>query len=930
MRCAGRMPASATHATPPVMAHFVTPRFLLAMSFGFFLLDGCSGSNDFTIAPNQAKTSGVPIDIPPPRETGRLPALARPTRYALNLTIDPKEPRFSGRIVISAEVAQPTQAIVLHGRELAFTEATVASQEDVLVATITPRQSAHAIGTPDEIVLTLPRKVEGTIEIALAYTAAFSDQLVGVYRVESGGAQYAFTQFEPMDARRAFPCFDEPGFKVPFDVTITTPVGNIAVANSLETGRSTSDDKKRVTFKFASTKPLPSYLVAFAVGPLEVREAKGSRIPLRIITTKGKSAFGDAALEAGLAHLDILEKYFDHPYPYDKLDLVAVPDFAAGAMENAGLITFREELILIDPKHPSASAQRNLALTVAHELSHQWFGDLVTMKWWDDLWLNEGFATWMESKVVDSWHPELKVGVSALALRTEAMTLDARSSAKPVRRAVVSASDAEEAFDGIVYDKGATVLGMLERFIGPDKFQLGVRQYLRAHAYGSADANDLFQALGDASGKDVLSVATSFLDQPGVPLVSAKLECKENVVPAVLLGQKRLLLGTPESKAAAELAWKIPVCVGYDGDNGVPACTLLDGDAGRIDLPTAQKCPKWIVPNAGQRGYYRYSISPAEFRSLAQSEQGLDVVTRFGVLDDAHALVESGELGVDVLLDLLESSTPASGRRLVGERVVIEEVSKLLIELSNSIVDEPSRAAYSKLVSRLLLPLAQELGFDPKVGEGEDKKLLRRSLLDALATLVDDPWIAKEAERRTKDFLADPASVDIDTATIALRVSSHHANLARFEQMLAALGKTESPQVRLALLGGLGSFEDPALLDRALGLMFRPEMKKQDGLYIVRAAAVRPASRSTLLAFFGAHATELKDKLHSFIRTSFVDVLSVCDSPSIAKAHAAFDGKLSDAEGGDRVVSQLFERAALCTELSARERGRLHAWLKVK
>ncbi len=907
------------------------PRSFFAIGTSLSLLGACSGSNDFTIAPNHAKAAEATVDVPGPLDTGRLPALARPTRYALNLTIDPKEPRFSGRAVIGAEVSQPTQAIVLHGRELTFTEVAVVDHGEVLRATATARASAHALGTPDEIVLTLPRKVEGTIEIDLGYTGAFSDQLVGAYRVASGGDDYVFTQFEPMDARRAFPCFDEPGFKVPFDLTITTPVGNVAVANTLATGQTTSDDKKSITFRFAPTKPLPSYLVAFAVGPLEIREAKGSKLPLRVITTRGKAALGDAALEAGRAHMELLEKYFDHPYPYDKLDLVAVPDFAAGAMENAGFITFREELILIDPKHSSVSAQRSLALTVAHELSHHWFGDLVTMSWWDDLWLNEGFATWMESKIVDSWRPELGAGASALAWRTGAMQLDARLSAKAVRRTVASASDAEEAFDGIVYDKGAAILGMLESWLGPDKFQAGVRQYLHAHAYGSATSTDLFQALGDASGKDVLSVATSFLDQPGVPLVSAKLECKKDASPTVLLAQKRLLLGSHDPKNGTESRWKIPVCIGYDGDKSTPACTLLDGETARVELPKGVKCPSWISPNAGQRGYYRYSISPAEFRSLARSAPKLDVVTRFGMLDDAYALVESGELGVDVLLDLLAASKPTTGRKgVVGERVVTEEVVSLLVRLEGTVVDAPSRAAYSTFVGSLLLPLAQELGFDPKKGESEDRKLLRRSVLEGLVNLVDDPWVAVEAERRTKAFLADPASVDIDAATIALKASSRHANAARFDQLFAALGKAESPQIRVALLGGLGSFEDSELLERALGLMFRPEMKKQDGLYIVRAAVARPASRPKLLGFLGAHTSELKKKVPAFLRVSFVEVLRVCDADSIGVAHTAFDGKLSEVDGGDRAVSQLFERANLCTDLAARERARLHAWLKVK
>ncbi len=902
-----------------------------ALGLGVLSLAACSASNDLTIAPTHAKSDDLAVEAPAALDNGRLPALARPTHYALELSVDPNEKRFSGRTVISVDVPQPTRVLVLHARDLTIAEASVVEAGESLAATASSRKSAHGIGAPDELVLTLPRPVEGSVDVVLRYSAAYSDQLAGVYRIDSGGDAYVFTQFEPMDARGAFPCFDEPGFKVPFDVSITTPTGDIAVANSLEVSRTPSEDKRSLTFKFATTKPLPTYLVAFAVGPLEVREGKAGKLPLRVVTTKGKGALADAALEAGRAHVDILEKYFDHPYPFDKLDLVAVPDFAAGAMENAGLITFREELILLDPKLAPASAQRYLGLTVAHELSHHWFGDLVTMSWWDDLWLNEGFATWMENKVVDAWRPEIGAGVSALAWRAEAMQLDARPSARPVRRPVASASDAEEAFDGIVYDKGAAVLAMLESWIGPEKFQAGVRQYLRSHAYGSATAADLFRALGDASGKDVVAVASSFLDQPGVPLVSATLTCDKDEAPAVALTQKRMLRALPGEAKASDLLWKVPVCVGFEGDKGEPECTLLQGDAARLELPRAKKCPKWIVPNVGQHGYYRYAISSARFRALARDADALDPVTRFGILDDAQALVETGDLPVDVLFDLLEALMPPSSRKLSpGERLVIEEEVSTLVSLAGTVVDEPSRKAYASFVSKLLLPVAKDLGFDPKKGESEDAKLLRRSVFDGLVAVVDDPWMAREAEKRTKAFLADPASVDVDTAAFSLKASSRHAGSARFDELAAALAKNQNPQVRVALLGGLGSFADPQLSAKALDLMLRPDFKKQDGRYLVRATTAAPATRPLLLSWIGARDAEIKDKLPAFMRVSFAELADVCDPDALAKAHTLFDGKLGDAEGGARAVAQLYERAGLCIELASRERARVHARLKVK
>jgi aminopeptidase N len=893
----------------------------------------CSGSNDLTIAPTHAGATEAEVPIPPPLDDGRLPSLAKPTRYTLAFDIDPKEARFTGHAVISAEVAQPTQVLVLHARELSITEASVVEAGTELPAKSLVRPSAPGIGAPDELVLTLARPVVGSVQIDLRFGAAFSPELAGAYRIESGGESYVFTQFEPMDARRAFPCFDEPGFKVPFDISITTPAQNLAVANSVELSRAPSADGRKITYRFASTKPLPTYLVAFAVGPLEVREGKGTKIPLRVVTTKGKSALGEAALEAARAHVDILEKYFDHPYPYDKLDLVAVPDFAAGAMENAGFITFREELILLDPKKASASSERNMALTVAHELSHHWFGDLVTMGWWDDLWLNEGFATWMENKVVDAWRPDMGSGTSALAWRAEAMQLDTRSSARPVRRPVASVSDAEEAFDGIVYDKGAAVLAMLESWLGPEKFQAGVRQYLRAHAHGSASSSDLFQALSEASGKDVPSVASTFLDQPGVPLVTAALACDKDKPPTIELGQRRMLRKLPDAPPdkGPELRWRVPVCVGYEGDKGTPACTLLDGASAKIELARGAKCPKWIAPNAGQRGYYRYAIAKDGFRALARQADALDAVTRFGLLGDAHALVESGDLGVDVLFDVVAAVTPKRGKKLdVGERLVVEEEVATLLALSESVVDEPARKPFAAFAAKLLLPIAKDLGFEPAKGESEDAKLLRKTLLDGLGRLVDDPWILREADKATRAFLADFGSVDVDTASVALKISSRNASAARFDELRAALARADNPQVRVALLGGLGSFRDPTLSSRALDSILSPDFKKQDGRYLVRAAAATPEGRRAVLAWARAHEADIKEKLPAFVRVGFVELLEVCDPATLAEARSIFDGKLGDAEGGERALSQLYERAALCIDLANRERSRAHARLGVK
>jgi len=907
----------------------VSMAFLVTMFAAF--VTACGASNDFTVAPSASALPRSTAVAPPPLENGRLPTLAKPTRYTLELAIDPKLDHLSGKVRIALDIPAPTDVLVLHGRDLTYKSAAVVDKGEALPATLTPRASIKNIGTPDELVVALPRKVDGSVELVIEYTAVYTDQLVGAYKTNVNGDAYVFTQFEPMDARRAFPCFDEPGFKVPFELTLAVPAGNIAVANTLETSRKESDDKKTLTFTFAPTKPLPTYLIAFAVGPLEILEAKGTSIPLRVITVKGKSALGATALDATKQFLTILEAYFGRPYPYDKLDLVAVPDFQAGAMENAGFITFREELILVDSDHTPASAARNVGLAIAHELSHHWFGDLVTMAWWDDLWLNEGFATWMETRTVDAWRPELGAGVSSVAYRTEAMTLDARPSSRAVRRDIRSAADADEAFDAIIYDKGAAVLGMLETWLGPTVFQNGVREYLKTHAYGSATAADLFLALGQASGKDVASVAASYFDKPGIPLVSVELDCKTDPNdPKVVLHEERLVVeaAPTKEKEKRDAPWKVPVCIDYDGSKGASNCTLLEGSTATIDLGKGTRCPKWIAPNVDEHGYYRYALSPDLFRALAKAS--VSARTRFGVLDNAAALVEAGRLGADVLFDLVDLERPAaSGKPTAADALILDKIVSTLSAI-DPLVADGDRDAFSKFAGSILIPTAKTVGWDPKKGESDDIRLLRRDLFLGIAPLLDDPWLTAEAGKRVTTLLEYPRSVDADTATPAAIVAARRGDAKRFDDFLALAKNTPAPQLRPGLLLALGSFGDPALARRGLDLVLDPEMKKQDGYSLFRAAARVSSSRPIMLAWLKDHAEDVKTKVPSFMRTAMLDELVICDDAGLASAHQMFDGKLADVEGGARSAEQLFERAELCIAEKKREADHIAKRLRGK
>ncbi len=717
------------------------------------------------------------------------------------------------------------------------------------------------------------------------------------------------------------PCFDEPGYKVPFELRVTTPKGNIVVANSPEIEHTDAEEGRATLFHFAPTQPIPAYLFALAVGPLDIREGPKEPVPIRVITTRGKAKLGDLAIEAATAHTKILVDYFARAYPYPKLDLLAVPEFGFGAMENAGLITFREDLLLLDPKHASTEARRAMATNVAHEISHHWFGNLVTMPWWDDLWLNEGFATWMEGKVVDAWKPQMDARLEASRAKGNVMALDALDSARAVRQPVANNAEAEEAFDNITYDKGAAVLGMLEAWVGPDAFRDGIRAYLKAHEYGSATSADLFQALSKSSSKDVWTVASTFLDQPGVPLVRAELTCEKGSAPKVKLAQERYRARPATEGDRRGTTWKIPMCVAYEGGKS-PACGMLAAPTGEIELPPG-RCPRWIYPNAQENGYFRFALPPAQLAALADGGRALDVRSRIGLVNDGWALVQSGDLGSDALLDLVASM------RGEKNRLVLDQIVVTLQGVSDKLIDDASRPAFRAYVSSVLGPIARDLGFEPRPKESDDAKLLRQSLLSALAVLAEDPWVASQADRAATAFLKDPRSVDADIAAIALRASTRHAGDKRFHELTEALRRAPAPEDRVITVGALGAFADPALLRRALDLLLGDQLKFQDAFSIYTAAMTYPDSRRTVLAWVQEHFGELKAKLPDFVLTRLASsVGTICEAPARADAARFFVAAMKGTDAGDRALREALETADLCIDLRAREASRIKKKLK--
>jgi len=861
--------------------------------------------------------------VPPPRADGRLPRQVHPTRYALDFVVDPAQPRFSGRARIAVVVDEPTSAVVLNARGLTVKAAALITPGGRLPAATELRRAAGSKQDPEELVLAFDRTIPpGRAEIEIEYDGAFAPGLRGLYRTAVADRWYAFTQFEPTDARRAFPCFDEPGYKTPFAVAISVPPALTAVANMREVGRRT--EGALVRFEFEESPPLPTYLVALAVGAFDDREARVGAKPIRLIAPSGKARLGGAALAAARAQLVELERYFGRPYPYSKLDLLAVPAFGSGAMENAGLITFREERLLLD-EHASLAARIGMASIIAHELAHQWFGDLVTMVWWDDVWLNEAFATFMADQTVDAWRPATGARLQALAAKAQVMSDDSLATARRIRQPVRSTSEAQEAFDSVTYAKGRAVLAMTEAWLGPDVFRAGLRGYLQRHEWGNATADDLYASLGEASGgRDVAGVMRSFTDQIGVPIVDARFACAPGKPPTLTLHQQEYR--TLERPGESATLWRIPVCVHIVGKPGAPLtkqCTVLTEREAKLELDAGGACPTFGYANAGETGYYRVRIGPAELAALAPVLGKLPERERFGVVSNAWAAVRAGQLPLSAFLDLL-------GRfKNDPSRLVWTEILDALRTIDRTFVTDALRPAFARFVRGLCGPAARRLGWRAAETQPDDERLMREAILIAIGDLGEDAPTLAEAARRARAWLQSPTGNAADLARIALPLAARRGDAALFDQLRAVVTHPPTPEARVMALGGLAAFDDPTLIERTLGLVLDGTIKGQDLRYLFPGMGLRPAGREVVHAWTEQHFDELARLYPSYVMGRVVrTVPALCDAGRVRAAETFLRPRVAKLEAVEKDLRQSVEEGLRCAALAEAGRAEAARWFR--
>jgi puromycin-sensitive aminopeptidase len=852
----------------------------------------------------------------------RLPRTVVPSRYDLRLEPDQASASFTGEVTITVTVHDSVADVFLNAAELTVSTAYFASAALALDAAIGIDEPAERVKL--SFLQPLP---PGEGRLHLRFSGTLNDKLRGFYRCRckdgDGDSHWmAATQFEATDARRAFPCWDEPAFKAIFAATLVIDPGLTAVSNTPVLESRVVSSKRIV--RFADSLPMSTYLVAFIVGHLEAGEPVlvGST-PVRVWCVPGKKHLARFGQEIAVASLAFFEQYYDRKYPGDKLDLIAIPDFAAGAMENMGAITFRETALLVDEATATHQEKERVADVVAHENAHMWFGDLVTMRWWNGLWLNEAFATFMEMLAVDAWKPNWQRWTTFGVSRSAALTVDGLHSSRPIEFPVNAPSDAEAMFDVLTYEKGASVLRMLEQYLGADVFRDGVRHYLRKHAFANTETNDLWESLAEASALPIPAILDAWIYRPGYPLLSASMQGND-----LLLRQQRfsyrhgppsddIALGRAEHSLGAgqggPYLWKVPVQVRIDTPAGPDVRRLLlEDEEQRIALPADVQS---VLVNEGGHGFYRVRYQGDLLERLLDRLPRLAAIERFNLVNDAWAAALAGLMPLEEYLDL------TARLRNDRDRNVWSVVLGSLATLAR-IVEEDDRPGLQRLVRDRLATAVAALGWQPRHGESELTGQLRGDLLRALGTLGDDPMTQMLAAR-----VYTAGEGDASVLAAAISIVAHTGDATRYDEFLRRFRAARTPQEEQRYLLALANFRRESLVERTLGMTVDGTVRTQDAPFLIRALLLGVHSRARAWAFF---QEKWEQMAHAFpgpgIRRLCEGVLGLT-SPEWEQQVQAFFHERNINLGG-KTLEQFLEQLHIAVVLRRREGEALRGYLR--
>lgn len=866
--------------------------------------------------------AGLPVVVPAQAEqvfsfqsaAGQLPKTVVPASYAINIVTDIDHLKLTGQETIRVDVRTSVADITLNQAGLHLVKAVL----DNGVAAEIRQDDAAETAT-----LHFPAKVgKGAHTLVITWSGPILKTPNGIYvddyTAPTGETKRMLvTQFEVADARRMFPGWDEPAFKATFQLDVTLPkeavaVSNMPVAQTQPAAGEPGREMKRVSF--GTTPRMSTYLLALVAGDMKSVQGQADGTPLAVYAPSGLENQGDFALHAAEQILPYYNSYFGVKYPLPKMDMVAIPgNYQAGAMENWGLLTYIDNVLLFDPKNSTPRTRELIYEVVAHEMAHQWSGDLVTMGWWDNIWLNEGFASWMEIKATDTMNPEWDIWPRQHETREETMATDALPSTHPIQQTIHNVSEANSAFDNISYGKGELVIRMLEGWLGEDHFRDGMRAYMKAHAYSSATSQDLWQALSHASNLDVGAVARSFTEQPGIPLVHVAAACASGKA-VYTLTQSRFTIH--DAHPAAQV-WRIPVVAG--GPGIVPQKLVLGKAPQKLSVAG---CEAPLKLNLGESGYYRVQYDAPAFASLLKNSARFAPVDRANLLGDQFALFRSGQAPLSAYMDLADGLLAGQERDIA----VLQEIIGKFETLDAYLKGSADREVFRAYARRQLAPVLARLGWDQKADETVLDTMLRPIVLSALGTF-EDPTVVAEAKVRFARWQADPASLKPDLVGVVARIAMTHADQKTYELMAEKVRTTQATEVKLRLFNALAAARDPALIEK--NVLLAASGAIPNGRIAMALGRVADESENADLVWklVKQHEAEIRTHLAPWSQDGFLaGIAAYSDTPEVAKALEA-DPSSSKTTGARIATAKALSEIGARKDAMQATRSQLHTWL---
>ena len=841
----------------------------------------------------------------------RLPQNVIPSNYALRFTPDLAAETFAGEETIAVTLKEPATSIVLNVAEIEFDDVTIASAGKTQKATVAVDAQL------ERATFMVPEPVSGDASIHIRYRGLLNDKLRGFYISKSARRKYAVTQMEPTDARRAFPSFDEPAFKATYDITIVADEGDTAISNAKVVKDEPGPVAGKHTITFERTAKMSTYLVAMMVGDWKCAAGGVDGVPIRVCAIPEKAELTQWGLTTAEAELRYFNDYYAFKYPFGKLDIIAFPDFEAGAMENAGAIAFREAALLIDEKNSSAQHRRSVAQINSHEIAHMWFGDVVTMQWWDDIWLNEGFATWITNKPLQAWKPEWDLRVEEAANTSNSLTVDAMESTRPIRNKADTPAEINQMFDGIAYGKTAAVLRMLEAYVGEDTFRDGIRAYIKRYQYANAKAEDFWSTMTAVTKQPIDRMMPSFVTQAGAPLVRASARCEGDAT-LLTLAQQRMFARREPFLAGTPQLWTIPVTVrNLDDPASAPHKFLLTK---KEETFRVSGCSPHLFVNYDGRGFYRTAHAEGMVPATGDLTKLLSPSERVALVNDVWALVKIGEADIATELALAERLRHDRDRAVVG--AIVEK----LYAIGQDLLTEAQAPAYRRWVAAYLRPMIAEIGWTPAAGEPDERKRLRADIVRILGEIARDAETLRKARELTELALRDTNAVDATLLDVVVPLAARNGDAALLQKFKAAMAASQSPGQYYRYLYALISFEDPALAKEAYAAALSADMRSQDLPGFIESMFETPERRAEAWAFVKNNWDDLRTKFTPWGGAAIVRATGhLCDAKQRADVERFF--ATHPVEASDRSLRQALENIDMCVEMRTLQAQNFAQWL---